>query len=221
MTSKILLVSSCTARKFVPAGSRRVSAESLYAGQQHVRLMRGVAAYRAAGQPAGDLRFRILSARHGLLPPRRAIRTYDQTFSGLTAAEIRRAAQASDLPDKMRALLRQPFEFGLLLLADPYLRACDLDGDIELGGPLLALCSPAAARRLPRMPGLRTVCLTNAEARRFKCGMVALKGELGRRVLDRLTADPSELVHLLDPATDVLAWIEARSLLRRPELVAA
>src|SRR3984957_6783673 len=106
MTRKILLVSSCTARKGVPTGSRRVSAESLYAGQQHVRLMRGVAAYRAAGQPAGDLRFRILSARHGLLSPKSAIHTYDQSFSGLTATEIRREAQASDIPNRMRALLK-------------------------------------------------------------------------------------------------------------------
>jgi hypothetical protein len=221
MTREILLVSSCTASKLQTADGSPVSAETLYTGQQHVRLMRGVNTYRAAGQPAGNLRFRILSALHGLIAPDSAIQAYNHSFSDLAAATIRREAHEKQIPRDIDRLLRRPYELGMLLLADPYLRACDLGPHTRLGGPLIVLCSPAAAERMPTISGLHTVTLSNAEARRFSCGMIALKGELGRRILSQLAANPRELDNLVQPTTDLLSWLDSGEPSRQLELTAA
>lgn len=220
MSDGLVVISSCSATKLhTPDGSSR-TAESLYTGQQHVRLMRGVRAYRAAGQPVGTLRFRILSAFYGLLPPKRQISSYDHTFAGLPVEAIRREARERRVPAETRRLLAQPFTAGVLLLGDPYIHACDLDEHVKLGGPVICFCSPAVARRLPRLAGLRTVALTNDEARRFSVGLVALKGELGGRLLTRLAEEPGDLERLTAADTDMLGWLEgARA--SRPEAAAA
>src|SRR4051812_20130931 len=49
----VIVLTSCTATKVAENGNGPRTAESLYAGQQHVRLMEGVRTYRNAGQPAG------------------------------------------------------------------------------------------------------------------------------------------------------------------------
>ncbi len=221
MSKGVLVVSSCTATKLqTPSGQARW-AESLYAGQQHIRLMRGVKKYRDAKEPAGELCFHILSAYHGLLSARRSISSYDHSFSGLPTAVIREQGLEKNVPSDIRKLLRRPFDIGLLLLGDPYLRACDLDADVQLGGPLLAFCSPAVARRMPTIPGLRTIPLANAEARRFSCGLIALKGELGGRVLSRLAAAPETIDGLASPRTDILRQLERVTSLRRAQPIAA
>jgi hypothetical protein len=221
MSGGILVVSSCTATKLQTPDGRPHCAESLYAGQQHMRLMRGINDYRYAGLPAGALRFRILSAFHGLLPPRRLISSYDHSFSGLPTAAIRRQGREKNVPEDIRKLLRKPFDLGLLLLGDPYLRACELDADIELGGPLVSFCSPAVARRMPEIRGLRTITLANTEARRFSCGLIALKGELGGRLLSQLAAESFDVESFTAPNADVLRQLEASPRLRRAQPIAA
>ena len=221
MRRAILVVSSCTATKLATPDGQSRCAESLYAGQQHMRLMRGVKEYRDAGKPAGELRFPILSAFYGLLPSGRRVSSYDRSFSGLPTAAIRLQGREQNVPQDIRKLLRKSFDLGVLLLGDPYLRACDLDADVELGGPLLCFCSPAVARRMPKIDGLRTVSLANAEARRFSCGLIALKGELGGLLLSQLAADPDALGSLTSSRTDILSQLERNPSLGRAQPIAA
>ncbi|HEV3070074.1 MAG TPA: hypothetical protein VGY76_01450 [Solirubrobacteraceae bacterium] len=183
--------------------------------------MRGVHSYRQAGQPAGRLRFRILSALHGLLTPDEAVGPYDHSFSGMSARVIQREAKEKNIPSDVGRLLSRPFRLGLLLLADPYLRACDLTSGMTLGGPVIAFCSPAAGARLSEISRLRVVPLSNPDAQRFSCGMIALKGELGRRILSMLTDHPERIDDLLDPRAAVLDWLEADTAARQLALTAA
>jgi hypothetical protein len=219
--SGVLVVSSCTATKLQTLSGQARWAESLYTGQQHTRLMQGVKQYREAEEPAGELRFQILSAYHGLLSARSSISSYDHSFSGLPTAVIREQGLEKKVPSDMRKLLRRPFDLGLLLLGDPYLRACDLDADIELGGPLLCFCSPAVMRRMPTIPRLCTIPLANAEARRYSCGLIALKGELGGRLLSQLAAQPEVLGGLTAPCADILGLLERTPSPHRVRPVAA
>ena len=140
---------------------------------------------------------------------RARVKTYDHTFAGQPAAVIHREAHEKNVPREVRKALASDFGAGLLLLGDPYLRACDLDEHVKLGGPLVSLCAPAVARRMPRIAGLRTIPLTNAEARRFSVGLAALKGELAGRALSRLAIEPTEIANLMAPAADVLGWLDA------------
>lgn len=204
----IVVVTSCTARKVDSEGRAR-TAESLYRGEQHVRLMRGVRTYRRAGQPAGRLTLRILSAGKGLLPPSRKIESYDQSFHGQPREAIRRRANALQVPRQLRTLLGGRYDLALLLLGDEYLAACQLDHEMHLGGPTLAFAGPRVALRLPVLDGLRRIHLGNPEARRFSCGLIALKGELGGRILTALSNEPEALAFVRDPDADVLAWLDS------------
>jgi hypothetical protein len=209
MSREILIVSSCTATKIERSSGRARWAELLYGGQQHMRLMQGVKRYRDTAEPTGSLSFYILSAYYGLLSARKSIASYDHSFSGLPMATIRREGHEKNVPNDIRKALRKPFDVGILMLGDPYLRACDLDREVQLGGPTLVFCSPKVAKRLPDLEGLRVIELSNHEARRFSCGLIALKGELGGRILTALSERPEDLSRLTDLDFDLLDWLEA------------
>ncbi len=168
-------------------------AEQLYAGQQHVRLMRGVNTFRAAypgdASTGADLDLRILSAGYGLVPGRLPLAPYEATFQGMSKAEIRAWAELMGVPVTFRSAVAGASDLTLILLGDDYLEACALGPDVFLGGPTFLFCGKNAVRRLPRLDNLHPVVLTNADAKRFSCGLVALKGELGARILQRLATD--------------------------------
>lgn len=183
------------------------SAQDLYTGLQHVRLMRGVKALRAA-RPDLALDLWVLSAGYGLVPAGRTLAPYEATFSGMRKAELQAWAEHLHVPQDVRRLLAEPYDLALVLLGDDYLTACGLDDTVTLGGPTLVFGGKAGAARLPRLPRLRTVVLGNPDASRFACGLVGLKGEVAARLLERLREDPHLIPKLLDPATDVLGLLD-------------
>src|SRR5262245_1110969 len=192
-------------------------AEDLYTGQQHVRLMRSVQAVR--GHPPGhdvalSLDVWVLSAGYGLVHGSRRLAPYECTFQEMKRSALRSWADQLNIPSEIRKLLAAPYDLGLLLLGDAYLEACSLDDAAALGGRTLMFCGAHAAARLPKLERLRPVVLRNVDARRFSCGLVGLKGELGARILDLLGHDPDALDRLWDPTADVL------DLLHRPETLA-
>jgi hypothetical protein len=230
---KVLIVTSCTGEKAVDSegqlmledfrkGPAHVArrekglkpllrpAREMYAGQQHVRLMRGIVALGASH----DIDLRILSAGYGLIAGDRVIAPYETTFAGMKTRELREWADRLDAPMAFRAALAVPFDLGLVLLGDSYLEAVRLDdraAPLVPGGPVILFCGGRQAKALPRLPGVRTVPLTNADARRFSCGLVGLKGELAARLLERLAGDPALLGILTDAATDLHALLEGAS----------
>jgi hypothetical protein len=228
---RILIITSCTGEKSVDHVHRLtitdfaqgqhhiahrheelrdnlVSAESLYSGMQHQRLMRGVGAVRAT---AGiDLDFHILSAGYGLVNADQQLAPYEATFLTMKKAEARAWAKSLGIADDTHKLLEKPCDLALILLGDDYLNAVSLDESVLLGGPTLVLCGKAAAKRLPMLKNLYPVILSNAEARRFSCALIGLKGELAARVLERIAADPSQLAALLAAPEKMLDVVETK-----------
>jgi hypothetical protein len=204
--TSILVLSACTATKSAEGVARAVIAEELYAGQQHLRLMRGVQSYRAAGQPAGPLKLMILSAAHGVIDANESLRAYDASFTGMHRAQLYRHADRLGIPEAVSQLLRTPRRLAVLLLGDNYLRAAQLSSVTGFGAPTLVLASPNSIARLPAASGLHPIALDNCDARRFSCGLVALKGTLAARLLIRLTCNPS--ASLPTERTELLAWLE-------------
>ncbi len=190
-------------------------AEDLYTGQQHLRLLRGVRVLRGApgrngsGTPAVDVF--VLSAGYGVVPGNRKLAPYECTFTGMGANALREWASALRIPESVRRVLSREYDLALVLLGDTYLAACDLGPDLRTGGPVLVLCSPAAARRLPAVGGLRAVTLSKAEAKRFRCGLVGLKGEVSGRLLELLARDVSALARVTAPGADVLALLDGHA----------
>jgi hypothetical protein len=233
---RVLVVTSCTGEKVVThddaltladfeKGAKHVahrerelatlltSAEDLYSGLQHVRLMRGVRAFREGNHSSpsrSSIDLWIVSAGYGVIPANRKIAPYECTFQNMKKATLRRWAATLHLPEEIRRLLADHYDLALVLLGDSYLEACAFDAEMHLGGPTILFCGSRTAAHLPQLPQLRSVVLTNAEAKRFSCGLVGLKGELAARVLERLAQEPNVLDQLQNPATDVLALLERK-----------
>ncbi len=229
---RILIVTSCTGeKKHSPAGQLtqddflslhdadefgpmevmlakyRTPAQDLYTGQQHVRLMRGVADLQEKlGAESVDLW--IVSAGYGVIPGAREIVPYECTFQGMKGKELNAWREHLGIPSAIRDVLAKPYDLGLVLLGDSYLKACDLDEQVQLGGPTLFFCGSVTARKFPAIPNSRTVILKNQEAKRFSCGLVGLKGELAARLLRKVAEDPKLVSTLPTPETDVLALLD-------------
>ncbi len=171
-----------------------VPAEALYTGQQHLRLMRGVNAAREAGTVHVDLR--IVSAGYGLVEGGDRLAPYESTFQGMRRNERLAWADQLGIPDATRHALAERSDLAVVLLGDEYLDSCHLDQVCELGGPTLVFCASSVALRLPALGRLRVVRLRTEHTRLFHCGLVGLKGEIGRRLLTYIAEDPSRLGRL-------------------------
>lgn len=224
---RILIVTSCTGQKAVehPQGltgddiaqgpahvqAREAAladcltpARDLYSGQQHVRLMRGIDA--VAGRL--ETRLQVVSAGYGLIPGERKIAPYECTFGGRGKADLRAWADRLGIPAAFRAMMAEPYDLCLWLLGDDYLAACGIDSRLRLASPTIAMCGSTTSRNLPSIAGLKIVVLGNPEARRFSCGLVALKGDIAARLLTRLAETPDLLSTLIHPDTDLLELLD-------------
>lgn len=187
-------------------------AEELYTGQQHERLMRGVCAFRSQPGANGvgpDLELLILSAGYGLVPSDRKLAPYEATFKGMKRLELHAWASQLRVGPDIRRSLAEPRDLILVLLGDEYQAACELDTSVKLGAPTFLFCGSRSADRLPNLLGLRKVIVSNPEASRFSCPLISLKGELAARLLGLAAREPSAIDRLIDPATDLLALLEA------------
>jgi hypothetical protein len=185
------------------------NAEDLYTGQQHLRLMDGVRGVRESFG-ADNVELFILSAGYGLIGSGRGIVPYECTFQGMKKGELRDWAEHLKVGDEARRVFRTPADFTLVLLGDPYLRALALDDEVEFASPVLFFASEKARAHISGRGTFRVVPLSNQEAKRFSCGLVGLKGELGKRILQRVAAEGEGFMRsLFDPASDVLALLDA------------
>lgn len=229
---KFLTITSCTGEKASSPGNQLVledfvrggahlskrekelkafalPAGAIYTGQQHVRLMRGIEAVKGDDAPTVDLH--ILSAGYGMIPADRSVVPYECTFATMKSKELRQWADRLGVPEGFRETVKAPYDLGLILLGDNYLEACALDATVDFGGPTLLFCGTGMAKKLPALKQVRVVPVANPEAKRFSCGLVALKGDLAARVLRGVMAEPEVLARLLDPDFDLLGWLEGQA----------
>jgi hypothetical protein len=197
--------------------SAAVPAEELYRGQHHVRLMRGIEEARMA--PHLEVELRIVSAGFGLVRGTDKLVPYECTFQGMTRSDILHCAQTSGIPESVREVLAEEYALAVMLLGEDYLHACELSRSLKLGGPTLAFCSQSAALSLPPLVELRAIPLRTSDTRRFACGFVGLKGEVGARLLSFVAADPSRIEAVWSP--DLLARLASVRTSRQRQLPVA
>lgn len=224
----LLIITSCTGEKRIkdphgltPADFRKgpkhvasrerelkkqlTSAQDLYTGEQHLRLMRGIEALKAA-RPDVTVDLWILSAGYGLIRGDRKIAPYEMTFNEMGKADLRDWSSTLRIPEDVRATLAEKFDLGLLLLGETYLDAAALDAKVKVGGPVIAFCGKPSVPKLGAIARVTPVQLANKDAKRFACGMVGLKGELAKRILGRIASGTA--VKELIGAKDLLGSIE-------------
>jgi len=172
-------------------------ARDLYQGQHHLRLMDGVRQAQASGHFDVDLR--ILSAGYGIVRACDRLAPYECTFQGMGRGDRQAWSEILGLREQAWRILQEPYELGIVLLGKDYLSACQLAAETRLGGPTVLFCAPGTALSLPSIEALHHVVISAADAKRFACGLVALKGELGRRLLVHLANHPDRLVDATAP----------------------
>jgi len=185
----------------------QLPAEEMYTGQQHLRLMSGIKELREKhGRDAAKVW--IVSAGYGVIPGNREVVPYEVTFQGMKAKELTSWAEHLAIPSAIRNVLSQPFDLGLVLLGDAYLKACGLDADVQIGGPTLFFFGSVAARKFPAIKKARGIVLSTKDAKRFSCGLVGLKGEIAARLFGKLNSCPESLADLFDPSFNVLNFLD-------------
>ncbi len=158
---------------------------------------------QAAGR---DRRFDlwIVSAGYSLVAGDRPLAPYECTFTGMPKADARAWADVLGIPDAFRCVVGQPYDLGLVLLGDAYIAALRLDPAVMLGGPTIFVVSAKAAGKVLGIANAHTLPFSVEDTRRFACGLVGLKGEIGGRLLTCL-ADGGAIQRLLDRKTDLAA----------------
>lgn len=154
-------------------------AEYMYRGEQHVRLMRGVHAARQSGV---EVRLWIVSAGYGLLSADTPIKPYNATFGDLSAEDARQWAVQLNLAQQVQEALAEPADCALILLGNAYLNVCGLDKVKEAPKATWALCGTGAVKRFS--DAIRPIPLTKQDTRRFRAGLVGLKGEVAAQILE-------------------------------------
>lgn len=90
-------------------------AGTLYSGEQHVRLMRGV---RAAREQGAEVSVSILSAGDGVVEEGQMIAPYEMTFNTMKKKESRAWATMLGIQKRVREVLAAPSDMTLILLGD-------------------------------------------------------------------------------------------------------
>jgi hypothetical protein len=168
-------------------GHLRCAAGAFYTGLPMRRLGSGIGTARRGGL---EVDYWILSAGYGLLHERMPVVPYDCSFNGMDAALLAEWGQHLSLPDTAPMVLAAPAALRLVLLTDPYLRACQLRPDTPLAAPTVFVVSRRTAGRLPS--GSIPWVLGRDDVVRFGTPAVALRQELGARALRLLAREGQE-----------------------------
>ncbi len=178
-------------------------AVELYTGQQHRSMVAGIHALREAGH---SVELSIVSAGYGLVSERQELAPYEATFSSMGRREQRAWATHLDIPGDVALFLAQPADLAVVLLGDPYLRACQLVKEMVPGAPTLFLCGQGGARLIPDHHLAIPVIHRVSDTKRFRSALVGLKGVLFELLAEALAEDPAWLDRATQPGlVDALA----------------
>ncbi len=131
--------------------------------------MRGVENFRSRARGFA-LELHILSAGYGFIRGGRKVAPYECTFATMNGKELKHWAEMLHVPESFRRIVAQRYEIAIVLLGNNYLEACALAQDIKFRGPTLLFCGAETAAKLPHLPNLRAVTLSDA--------MVGLEGRV-------------------------------------------
>ncbi|MEM7066766.1 MAG: tRNA-guanine transglycosylase DpdA [Cyanobacteria bacterium P01_B01_bin.77] len=211
---RVLVITSCTGEKRFkpenqltledfkqPAQLRKREAElkeygcpagEMYTGMQHRRLMEGVQTLREClGQDALDVM--ILSAGYGLVSEGQKIVPYEVTFNGMKAHEVDAWAVHIGVHGAIEQAI-EGYDLVFFLLGDSYLRAVALPVETRAEQTLVFLASKGQAKSIKGLEAKTFVMpLSNPEAKRYRYGLVGLKGFLFKRFAESIV-DTSDLL---------------------------
>jgi hypothetical protein len=182
-------------------------AGELYTGQQHLRLMEGVRIIRnVLGDSALDVS--ILSAGYGLIAEKQKIAPYEVTFNGMKSHEVDAWAKHLGIHEDIVNRI-QSADLVFFLLGDNYLRALQLPIPTRSDQTVVFLASGSAARKIPTLDAKTYVLsLSNAAAKRYRYGLVGLKGFLFKKFAEAVAESPCFIKEVYETPESFLEIIE-------------
>lgn len=159
-------------------GLPRIPAAHLYAGLSHKRMMQGIEAYRHAH--VGRVELYIVSAGMGVIEETEPVFPYEATFTTLRGQKRIQWAQDLGIVQNISNIMTKSADLRIVLLGREYLEVTQLRS-LSCPVPTVVLAAPSAGDLIPH--GALHVPLGQKQAAHFHHTLVALKGELVRRVL--------------------------------------
>lgn len=156
----------------------QLPASKMYTGDQHTRLILGL-------NKLDNVDTYIVSAGYGVINLNTPIVPYECTFSDMNKKELLDWSNTISIPKDIDNIIKQSnYDLIIVLLGNSYLKAIQLSNDSVFGSPTLFFCSNDSYKYILGKGKIYTIKLSNLEAKRFKCALVGLKGELCRRLLN-------------------------------------
>ncbi|MBO3459109.1 hypothetical protein G7B40_011880 [Aetokthonos hydrillicola Thurmond2011] len=228
---RVLVITSCTAEKrFNPTNQltiedfkdpEKLKARSLtlsefacpagqmYTGLQHLRVMEGINILRGClGEKAVDLK--IISAGYGLISEDEVIVPYSVTFNSMKSDEISSWADILKIHENFeRAVIGYNLIF--VLLGDKYLRALKLPIETAPNQTFIFLASNKSINHIYSKAKHEVLTLSNADASRFGCALVGLKGQILKLIAAKIRKTPDLLETLYNQPEILEHFLENQS----------
>lgn len=172
-------------------------AGDMYTGMQHLRLMEGVRIMRdALGKSGVDVS--ILSAGYGLVSEKQMIVPYEVTFNGMKSHEIDSWAKHLGVHGDLESIVKD-YEIIFFLLGDNYLRAVSLPIKTDPHQAFIFLASRSKASSIRGLSAKSFILpLSNPEAKKYRYGLVGLKGFLFKKLSEAIAAQPPLIKEIFD-----------------------
>jgi hypothetical protein len=147
----------------------------------------------------------ILSAGYGIIPSDQKIVPYDSTFRGMSADEIVAWSKYLQIPQGAREIFCKKLDLLIILLGRDYMKSLALGEDVVFHSPTLFFVSQTSKKYVTGIGRRRDIIVSRSDPQHFACGMIGLKGEIAKRLLQYISrAGTDGIEQLFDPDVDVL-----------------
>lgn len=170
-------------------------AAQMYTGLQHRRVMEGVDILRSRfGQETVDVK--IISAGYGLISENRDIVPYSVTFNSMKSNEVDSWADFLGIHNAFEQAIIG-YDLVFVLLGEKYLRTLKLPVETDSKQTFIFLASDKSINYIDSGKAKSYILtLSNADASRFGCALVGLKGHLFKLIATEINQSLETLEHL-------------------------
>lgn len=185
----------------------KTSAENMYTGMQHLRLMEGIDNLRKSfGREIVDLA--IVSAGYGLLSEEEEIVPYEVTFSSMKSKQLDEWAENLNIHNDVCELIKG-YDMVFFLLGDKYLRSIKLPLEVKENQRLIFFASKTSKKLIPDERPYFFIEVGQEDAKEFSYGLVGLKGYLFKLLAKEINNQEKALLHVIyNQPTKILTILE-------------
>lgn len=159
-------------------------ASEMYTGSQHIALMDGIKGYRKTG---GLIDLNILSAGYGLISENQTIAPYEVTFNTMDSTTIRNWSAKQKITETLKERIKG-YDLVFFLLGDKYLQSIEWPLAINNNQKFVFFAGESSKSRVLIQDNYHLMAIGEAEAKRFRFGLIGIKGFLFSKLLSQVAS---------------------------------